>query len=113
MNNNQKDNKKREKKVKREKRIKKQKLLQRESLMNETKEVQTREKMQYQTRQRQTPVVNSGDSILERNMKVLEAALADKEALEQFREEMKGKSLEEIKDLQREYVEQYDKEQME
>jgi hypothetical protein len=113
MNNNQKNDKKREKKLKREKRIKRQKLLQRESLMNETKETHTREKMQYQTRQRQTPVVNSGDSILERNMKILEAALADKEALEKFREDMKGKSLEEIKNQQKEYMEQYDREQME
>lgn len=109
MNDNQKDSKKREKKLKREKRIKRQKLLQRESLMNETKEVHIREKMQYQTRQRQTPVVNSEDSILERNMKILEAAMADKEALEQFREEMKTKSLEEIKDQHKEYMEQYDK----
>lgn len=108
MNNNQKNNKKREKKIKREKRIKRQKLLQRESLMNETKQAHIREKMQYQTRQRQTPVVNSGDSILERNMKVLEASMAEQEALEQFREEMKGKSLEEIKNQQKEYMEQYD-----
>jgi len=100
MNEKQKQDKKREKKLKREERIKKQKLLQKEALSKETKENTIRERLQYQTRQRKTPIVNNGDTALERNIKILEEQMAQHEALQQFREDNKEKSQDLFDDIQ-------------
>ena len=86
-------------KIKRQKRVYKQKLIQRQSKQKDDKEKATRELLQYQTRQRQTPIVNPDDSILERNIKVLEKAMAEHEALLKFREE--HKTSEELKQQQK------------
>ena len=94
-------------KRKRQQRVRKQKLLQQEKLRQETKEKNTRERLQYLTRQRQTPIVNPDDSILERNIKVLEQAMAEHEALQKFREENKdapANMVEEAKKDQAEYA---------
>ncbi len=76
-------------KKKREERVRRQKLLQSEQRMKDNKEQAVRDRLQYLTRQRQTPIVRPEDSVLERNLKMLESAIAEHQTLIDFREENK------------------------
>lgn len=78
---NQKSKKKREQRVKEEKKISKQ------IKIKKDKEENLREKLQYQTRPKQTPIVNQDNAILEENVRILQQAIAEHEDLLKKRNE--------------------------
>jgi hypothetical protein len=95
---------------KRDERVRKEKIAQRKQLIKQQKLQNEMGKLQQQARPKMIPIVNKDDNVLERNIKVLEVALAEHEALQKTREENQGKAPEQLAQYEQDYKALFDAE---
>lgn len=90
---------------KRSERVKEKMQRQEKARVKLRQEKAAHERFAYQTRKKQTPIINKDDSALVRNNKKLLEMAADHEALLKFREDNKDKIDEHYANLEKEHTE--------